>query len=768
MCASALLTGAADMSAKTTTPHVNAANYSGRWKQSANPFAGVRMQQVQNANSILDRKKGMKSENAISPEVAAKIGPAALIDDIDTPWGTLWYYTGNFKYTYIKMSEDYERPIMQEFEFTIYNEKVEKVGTIRDKVRYEVYEDSPMDPETNADNIKNFGPYHCETAVASCQVAPIITTTYFNSDDKVEVMVAMSVQTTYYHNNNHNLIYQLGGETYTEADYQGNEQTYNKNILQIPSQLGDVYSTVDANGNEKTLMTFMEDYEPDEEFEFPDIEVGGDDEDGDGEGDDSGDIEIPGYWENYCSYGINAAVYRAAQAGEEGIQKVKSFSFPLSKLPGDMQSSPFLMSMGRDGKTYYVVSRYEDTFYNPYHSPLAEMTMREGNSLIVEIYEESADGGELVLKQTTKIPTYLTKDGDKILASYFGVGDFRYREDVNFGEGGTAGFYVTKHDFLAGSEDSYLNSYYYYNADGSLAKTLFENCESHISMSDLEGFEPQEMFIDTDASGDYVFHFVDLNSVDEVLTLNYRYEIDEDSDPERMTANMDRVKKGDTYYYANELRVPSQDEDGNDIGRVLWFDKKGKFDRIDEVNMGKGVYYAMYYIDSSTLNPDFFHVDAPNEYMFMVKRSVSGSMIEELMVAQAVTKDYPQGRVLLQVGPDENGALARVSTDSRSETPHIFVSKSNMDERYNGIYTWEIYNLPLQPSGIENIADTVKSFGAISYDGCVISCQDSSIEVYSVNGMKVAKGEGNLSTATFDPGVYIVRAAGETAKILVK
>ena len=61
-------------------------------------------------------------------------------------------------------------------------------------------------------------------------------------------------------------------------------------------------------------------------------------------------------------------------------------------------------------------------------------------------------------------------------------------------------------------------------------------------MSDIEGFEPQEMFIGTNSMGEYIFHFVDMKSLKEVLNLNYLYQIDPDTEPESLTSNMDRVK----------------------------------------------------------------------------------------------------------------------------------------------------------------------------------------------------------------------------------
>ncbi len=52
-------------------------------------------------------------------------------------------------------------PVMQEFEFQIYDSQMKPMGTIRDKVSYKVYEDAPRDPATaKPEDIELYGPYH--------------------------------------------------------------------------------------------------------------------------------------------------------------------------------------------------------------------------------------------------------------------------------------------------------------------------------------------------------------------------------------------------------------------------------------------------------------------------------------------------------------------------------------------------------------------------------------------------------------------------------
>lgn len=762
--------GVADSTAGNIPTNFDLSRYAYKAKNVSSPFESDRMKMIMRANDLLESKKGQKRINKVEQPILQTIGPSSGIKDIDTPWGDTWFYTIDSRFTYIKVSDEYNRAILQEYEFTIYDASMKVVGTVKDKMTYEVY-DVLRDPDKvpNKTDLELYGPYHREVAVAACELTPIVTKNFFNNDDKYEIMVGLSVQTTYYSNNYYNRIYQIGGEKYQAEDFEGKTQTYDKMITSIPYQVGDVFASTDAAGNEKVYMTFMEDIEPEEDFDLPDM--GGDDQGGN-EGDetetptDPSEIEIPGYWENYCGYGLKMVTYRGVRPGEDAIQPLLSKDMYLSRLSGDMQSSSFMMTLENNGKVHLIASYYEDTFWNPYHSPLAEMTMRENNHLVIEIYREKEDGNGFDLIQTAKIPTYLTPstNSETYLASWFGVGDFLYRQDVRFGAAGKAtSFIITKQDYVAGNDDTTVRSYYIYDADGNLTNTLFERSQSFIPLSNLPGFEPQIMFIDTDNMGDYIFHFIDLESVKEVLTLNYKFDIDPDLDPERMTSNLDRVIVGDTYMYADELRVPSQDEDGNDLGRVLWFNRDGSFDRIDEINMGKNVYYALSYIASKTLQPDFFYADSHHEYMMLVKRAYSGqSPVEELLIAQARNIDAPEGRTFLTDGPDERGVLGGISVFENRDQSLLLVTKIDND---NNQY-WDVYALPFNTSDVKEL--TIEdSTSAISYNGDTIFAEGR-ILVFNLQGMKLADGEGSISTSGLDAGIYIVMAAGETRKIVVK
>lgn len=102
---------------------------------------------------------------------------------------------------------------------------------------------------------------------------------------------------------------------------------------------------------------------------------------------------------------------------------------------------------------------------------------------------------------------------DDVIASYYGIGGFRYTDDVIYGDDGKASFIVTRADYVA-SSDSERQSYFLYGPDGQLKKQLFENALSHHNLSNLPASTPWRLFIGTDADGQYIFNFMNLRTME--------------------------------------------------------------------------------------------------------------------------------------------------------------------------------------------------------------------------------------------------------------
>lgn len=703
--------------ALTVNPHsfdLSAYRYKG---SVSTPFSGVRSSQLERAERIMTRVGDVEKEET-QPTPDMMIPKSNTNGNFDGPDGKLWYYTGNYVYDYKYVSEHYSQPIMKEFEYTIYDSGMNLVGTVKDSVRYK--ED--------------------ETAVAAADFLPVLTRNFFNSDDKYEVIVGLTVNTEAHINRDYSIVYSIGGEKKDGLDVP---------VMNVNMIVGDVLNASTPDKEEYYITFMLDDNEevPDDWEPAPD------------------DPDKLGYWKMLTSYGMRLEVYGKADASGN-LRKLWESRCRLCDLPGDQQNTPFFMSLTHNGKPYFVSSRYKDSFFNPYYNFTEDSSMRENNELIVDIF--TLEGDALGLFQRTVIPTALDTEIDRVIATYTSVGTLRYREDILFDDNaGKADIIVTTQNYQAGNDEASINSYAIYGPDGALKSNIFKHAQSHISMSDLPGHEPQEMFVTTNMVGDYIFNFVDILSGKTVLEQNYRFVIDPYSDPERVTSNIDRVASGDSYIYAGELRTPTQDEDGNDILRVIWFDKNGGFIRTDDVNMGKHVFYAQCYIENAALNPHLFATDDYQEYMILVKRGYENDVKkEELVIGQAINPEYPEGRqLLLLMGNEEKGALGNISLYLDSDNPMMLVGY--VDSK--GEVSMDFYCLPLLENSNSSVGTlTGTDDGGLVYEGDALILPGHEIKVFGTNGALVASGKDRLSLNGLTPGIYVALANGKGVRIVVK
>lgn len=679
------------------------------------------MQQIKAANAVLDGKAkrvGGLTRWIPATAPAKEIEPAFefkgldYFGDLDGPDGKLWYYTAHYDYDRVEHNNDwssYVDFIMRGFRFDVYDSEMKFVGSVSDTVTYA--ED--------------------ETRVPQADLAPIVTRNFFNTDDKYEIIVGLIANTTSYVNREYTKIYSIDGEK--------DEKGHDVCLQTINEPVGDVLNASTAE-KENVFISFIS--------QGTDYQSTGDDD----------DINT-NYWQKYTGYYTEVKTYAPA-VDADGPRLVNTYKVKLAQLPGDMQDAPMVMSYTRGGEAFFVTQYYEQPFYNQYDSYMDDMSQREGNNLIVDIYKVAATGFEKV--QTSKIPVVRNTGNEQVIASYYSIGLLGYSGDVIENDGNDRDFIIDRQDYIS-SSDSYQDNFYRYNSKGEKTNTIFEGADSYINLSNLAGQDPQFMFVGYDAYGDYQFNFVNMNTYETVLKQSYLMEM-EDGDPERLTANMDRVAVGDSYMYALELRVPSVDEDDNNHLRVMWMDKNGKFDHIDEVNIGRNVNYATVYMSSSTLDPHYFNTDDNHEYMMLVKRATTGGgSHEELLIGQAITADTPKGNDLLLLGPDEAaGDLANIVPYDG----YLMVSyKKSVDSRDR--LTARYYMLPLDKQvGINDVAGNDGGNGFELTGNALVA--DGTIEVFDMTGTRVATAADSLSLEGLQSGIYIVRAGGRAAKIVVR
>ncbi|MBD5358044.1 MAG: hypothetical protein HDR88_13735 [Bacteroides sp.] len=689
-----------------------------------------RMAKVNQLNAMM---AGTDSEQ-ISPLVS--FGSSDMIGDIDGPNNELWFYTSSMVYKNIQ-HEYYVEQILLEYMFDVYNASGELVGSIHDKMRY-------------GEN---------EVRTVDCSLVPVISKNFFNDDDHYEVIIGLGVNRTkvnddgsteWMPNTYRSMIYSLGGEKETlevEDPVTGDMVTkeFDKPVYRMEGSLADVLDA-SVGDKEEFYMAFYDEVLP--EYSDDDI-ISGDD----------GPVVSDSFWESLTSAHVTLKVCGKVDA-QGNMPKLMSFDIPFLSMPGDQESTPFLISFRNGEDAYYLVQYYKDIFFNQYNSPMEDLTMREHNSLMIDLYKVS--DGEVAKVNTTEVP-FVKDSKDRLLFSFHSVGDFRYNEDINFNEDGSlASFFVTKNNYFADEHSEY--SYYHYDKDGNKLNNIFENAESNMPMTNIEGMEPQQMFV-TYTNGEYIFHFVDLLTGTPRASFSCYLEIDPDADPDMMTANIDRTKVGDSYQYAVEMRTPSVDENDNSIMRIGWLDDKGNFIRMDEVNMGQYVVYAQCYIDGYTLQKDFYLKDEPNEYMMLIKRGVDvSSTREDLLIGQALNPESPKGKDVLLLTADERGALSTINPYTMLEKPMLHVYYYDQESEKMSL---DIYYMPFELSGIEEIGSDL-SASSLTYDGISVFAQGGDIRVFDIQGRLLRQGIGSVRVDDLGKGIYVALANGEVRKFAVK
>lgn len=399
-------------------------------------------------------------------------------------------------------------------------------------------------------------------------------------------------------------------------------------------------------------------------------------------------------------------------------------------LPGNQDSAPFLMSMVHDGEVYFMFQRYAEPIWEEYNDPIYDETVqRSGNTLNVEFYKATPDS--FTPAYTTNIPVVLD-DIDGIMGTFYSVGNMRYRGDVNFGAYGEAAdraaLYVTKEHYYPAADSQY--TYSVYNSQGSLVKTFAEDTAGCLALSDIEGFEPQEMFIIPE--GNYRFSFVNLTSGTEAFSITNSITFDDITD--NILTNLDRTPVGDSYQYAIECTAPVSAENGRVYMQIIWLKADGTPDRREYADMGSDIQYAQCYIDGEALKEGAY-VTGKRAYMMLAKHGLYGEALqEELIISESQADFETEGKEYLRLTPDDKGILTGIipvwGEDSRLDVYYRTEGSTSSMK-----YTLVSFDLPLQTSGIEGISDGRADLA------------EGEVQVYNIMGQQVAKYAAGATAA---------------------
>lgn len=468
--------------------------------------------------------------------------------------------------------------------------------------------------------------------VNNVTISPIITKKFFNFDNNLEVMLFVYVATKDYQGRYFNNIYSINP---TESQL---VCTLNGNLVAAEN-----LSTNPSNDN--FVMAF-----------YRDGMVNG----------------------QYCySYDI----YEKAGYGTNGPKLVKTFDIPYDNFKA--LNDPMPLQMKRNGTVMnYFVAQYEKPYFVPGTSVYEDPEVTPDNHFIITHYDNKFN--EIT---TTTIP--MVKDPDNAyLYSFYYLGALDNENDIILDYNGTGKpAYVITFDNYETSSDESVYSYYLYDAEGNKVNTIQEHSLGTIFLSDVVGQERQYAFMIEEYEQE-LLRFVDVPSCKVAANISLY------NNGNILSNNIDRVPKGDSYQYVISLLQGNSQADGSTVQRIAWFNKNGRLDHYDELNLGKNVEYAQVYIYAPVLNPRLFHTDDAYEYLALLQRNQANTSAKE----EVLIVCNNQGETILELGADleKGGNLNMIDVINVDANPNLVCTY------YNGsAYTIHYTPLPLAKTKLQ-------------------------------------------------------------------
>ena len=642
------------------------------------------------------RRSGSKIKlESIEPSLSFDDMPR--YDYLEGPDGSTWFYTADYDFETVVHNPWWTEDMITGFTFTIYDSQFNEVGQIHDKI--------------------DFAPN--ETRAKEILLDAAVSSKFFNTDDKLEVMVYHVMNTEQYVNHYYYKVYSIDGE----KDSEGNDVC----VYTMEGRCADAIN-VGTSENEDFYFTFITD---------PVIDF-------------KGDIPSQEYIDylNTLSYTLTSYSKATADGGPTEVLKKDIY---VTRIPGDTTDGIYFISKIENGNLYFIYSQYDKPYFVEPVLLNGDESATPDNSFIIETYSIS-NTPQLV--STTTIPIDYPDSSEYLRYAYYSIGSVAWTNDVDMSVNGTPSSpaYIVAHDIETVSTESLTSSYEIYDNQGNIVRTIATGTES-IQLLTLPGIQPQIMFVKLDEQSEYQFLFANLYDGEELLTISQK----NGGDP--ISASCSLVKDGEgALKYVFQLSDYTMDEDGTQYARVAWFNADGTLDHLDKVNMGANVQLAMVNLDPSGLNPYVYDDDEAMEYAVLVKRTygAAGTTRNEFLVVDDSGKNF------ITFTADDNRGEPSLFTLLPGETNRIMMVYTS----YYG-FNVDLYDLPFELED-SSVAELTGNHSGIHYDGTTIYAADAEIEIFSTSGTRVAGGKDAVGTDSLQSGIYVVVATGSNGRNVIK
>lgn len=368
----------------------------------------------------------------------------------------------------------------------------------------------------------------------------------------------------------------------------------------------------------------------------------------------------------------NVSVYSPASYSSPTPQCEHTFDIPYDNLT--YSDGPYVNYYYLNGQPYYVLSQYEKPYMDGYDATTYEPIVAEDNNYLITVYD-----GNFEQVANLTIPVELQ---DGAFYTFYTFGLFSY-DDMTYGTfsgDDQLNFIVTRYNYSI-SSDGYTYDILVYDQEGQQINTIGEGLTLWQKLSDIDGQEEQYALVKSGGESESI-QMVNIPSCETVTTFPGVLNGD------LLSTDLDRYRNGDSYQYAIALGQGYEDEDGNTITKIGWYNTDLSLDHFVNINLGSNGIYARHYFMTGSLNPYLFNTDDLHEYILIanIQDSTSTSTTNELCIAN------DNGETIKAfVGDDTKGSYNYdYLSGATGDNPRLVVGYLNDDWEY----TLEMYDLP--------------------------------------------------------------------------
>ena len=369
---------------------------------------------------------------------------------------------------------------------------------------------------------------------------------------------------------------------------------------------------------------------------------------------------------------LNVSVYSPVSYSSPTPQCEHTFNIPYDNVM--YSDGPYINYYYIDGQPYYVLSQYEKPYMDGYDETTWEPVVAEDNNYLITVYNGS-------FEQVANL-TIPVEQQEGALYTFYTFGMFSYDDMTRgtFSGDDQLNFIVTRYDYLI-SSDSYSYDILVYNQDGQQINTIGEDLTTWQKLSDIDGQPMQYALIKTGGESESI-DMVNIPSCETVTTFPGVLNGD------LLSTNLDRYPKGDSYQYAIALGSGYEDEEGNTITKIGWYNTDLTLDHFVNINLGPNGIFAQHYFMPGSLNPYLFNTDDLHEYILIanIQDPVSSTTTSKLCIAN------DNGEIVREFEGDETKGAYNYGylSGATGDRPRLVVGYLNDNREY----TLDMYDLP--------------------------------------------------------------------------